>query len=185
LHSNIGKSLGKEIKMNASASYTNNQSFIMDEFNRVRMKARRNSLLARLIGRDDGLKYFPDNALAVRQNKFHAGIQNIPTEKIIGTVSRMDDFDKEFRPLKKHLRQRWVNMFILHESDGWGPIIVHKVGDGYFVEDGHHRVSVAKAKGMLFIEADVWDHVRRPAQPSASRSACRMPAKPVPACAAD
>lgn len=171
--------------MNASPTYTNNQSFVTDEFNRVRTKARRNSLLAKLFGREDGLKYLSDNALAARQNRVHAGIQNIPTKKIIGTVSRMDDFDQDFRPLKKHLRQRWVNIFLLQDSTGWAPILVHKVGDEYFVEDGHHRVSVARAQGMLFIEAEVWEHASRPVQPPVCQPACWLAVNPVPACAAD
>jgi hypothetical protein len=155
--------------MNTSPTYTNSHSFVADEFNRVRMKARRSSLIAKIFGTKNGLEYLSENSLAGQQNKVYAGIQNIPTDKIVGTVSRIDDFDKDFRPLKKHLQQRWVNMFILHGSDSWRPIRVHKVCDGYFVEDGHHRVSVAKMTGMLFIEAEVWDHSSRPVQPCAGR----------------
>jgi ParB-like chromosome segregation protein Spo0J len=35
------------------------------------------------------------------------------------------------------------------------PISVVQVGDGYAVRDGHHRVSVAKARGLVSISAVV------------------------------
>ena len=35
------------------------------------------------------------------------------------------------------------------------PISVVQVGEGYAVRDGHHRVSVAKARGAISIDATV------------------------------
>ena len=35
------------------------------------------------------------------------------------------------------------------------PVVLYKVGDVYFVVDGHHRVSVARQQGQEFIEAEV------------------------------
>ena len=35
------------------------------------------------------------------------------------------------------------------------PISLYEVGGLYFVRDGNHRVSVAKAQGIDFIDADV------------------------------
>ena len=35
------------------------------------------------------------------------------------------------------------------------PISVVRIGDGYAVRDGHHRVSVARARGALTIDAAV------------------------------
>jgi len=32
---------------------------------------------------------------------------------------------------------------------------LHKIGDSYFVEDGNHRVSVARYQGVETIEAEV------------------------------
>jgi hypothetical protein len=78
--------------------------------------------------------------------------------EIVGTLNRDSDFDTHFRPLKKHNIDRWVNAYILREQDGWSPIIVHKLGDEFFVEDGHHRVSVAYDIGMEYIEAKVWEY---------------------------
>ena len=39
-------------------------------------------------------------------------------------------------------------------SRSW-PISVVPVGDGYAIRDGHHRVSVARARGALTIDAQV------------------------------
>ena len=43
------------------------------------------------------------------------------------------------------------------------PVALIQVGDHYFVRDGHHRISVARALGQLAIEAtvEVWQ-VDRP-----------------------
>jgi hypothetical protein len=35
------------------------------------------------------------------------------------------------------------------------PVVLVQVGDVYFVRDGHHRISVARALGQLDIEAAV------------------------------
>ena len=86
------------------------------------------------------------------------GLQDISVKEIIGTLSRHSDFDHRFRPLKKNLLDRWINIYLLQEREGWPPILVHKVGDAYYVEDGHHRVSVARALGIVFIQAKVWEY---------------------------
>jgi hypothetical protein len=83
---------------------------------------------------------------------------DIPVKEIIGTLYRHSDFDRQFRPLKKNLRDRWINIYLLQQNEGWPPILVHKVGSHYYVEDGHHRVSVARSLGILFIQARVWEY---------------------------
>lgn len=168
-----------------SPSFTNIHSFVANEFNRLRMQAFRASLLAKFFGKNSGLKNLSENLTVNLQNKRYTGIHNISTDRIIGTVGRNDDFDKEFRPRRNHLRDRWVNTFIRLDEDGWAPIIVHKVGDAYFVEDGHHRVSVARSVGMIFMEAEVWEHPCRAVQSVICRSPRRLVKKPVKACTTD
>ncbi len=56
------------------------------------------------------------------------------------------------------MRERWVNILNLHQFTGWGPINLYKVGGIYFVEDGHHRVSVAHQLGVPMIEARVQEY---------------------------
>lgn len=171
--------------MIASPSFTNLYGYAADHFNRLRAQARMASLLTKALGRNRALQVLLDRASVDLQNKRYMGIHNIPTDRIVGTLGRNADFDGNFRPLKGHLRDRWVNAFIRLGSDGWAPIVVHKVGETYYVEDGHHRVSVARFEGMMFIEAEVWDHPCRTVQPCICRSMGRMAGTPVGVCAAD
>lgn len=168
-----------------SPSYTNLSYFVAHAFNRERLRARKHSLLAALLGRNNRLKYISAPSLSALHNKHYVGLQSIPTDKIVGTVSRRDDFDSEFRPRKGHLRDRWVTMFILLQSDSWAPIVVHKAGDVFYVEDGHHRVSVARSVGIGFIEAEVWDHSSQAVQPCVCPPRRLVAATPVCACATD
>lgn len=86
------------------------------------------------------------------------GIRDVPLEKITGSVGRAKDFDRSFRPLNESLRERWVQILNLHRFTGWEPIVLYKVGDIYFVQDGHHRVSVARQVGVPSIEAHVLEY---------------------------
>ncbi|HSJ88421.1 MAG TPA: hypothetical protein VK909_14515, partial [Anaerolineales bacterium] len=141
-----------------SASFTNAHTLAKNEFNSIRVRALGTSWIAKILHRDNRPKQFTDTGLVKYQNKHFTGIQNIQVDRIIGTFSREADFDKNFRPLKKHLCDRWIHTLLRLRTDGWQPILIHKVGEYYYVEDGHHRVSVARATGMIFIEAEVWDH---------------------------
>jgi hypothetical protein len=150
----------KEKKMNMVPSFTTLRSFISYQFSALRMRALRDQLWMKLSGAKSELVLFPGNAPRLRftANRKLIGIKDIRVAEIVGTLNRDTDFDHQFRPLKKHTLTRWVNAYILHEQDGWPPIIVHKVGEQYFVEDGHHRVSVARSTGMEFMEATVWEY---------------------------
>lgn len=141
-----------------SPSFTNLRSYAVNEFNSLRGRAVRNFWLSKLFRRNNSPRSFVASAATGLNAKRLAGVQNIPVDKIIGTIQRTDDFDKDFHPLKAHLRERWVSAFLRLRTDEWQPILVHKVGESYFVKDGHHRVSVAKAVGMAFMDAVVWDH---------------------------
>jgi len=123
------------------------------------MRALRDRFWAKLVGTESSLEIFPGKEERVSPSRKLIGIKDIRVEQIVGTLQREADFDHNFRPLKKHALHRWVNAYILlHEQDAWSPIVVHKVGEQYYVEDGHHRVSVARAIGQDFIEAKVWEH---------------------------
>jgi hypothetical protein len=144
--------------MNIYPSFTDMRSHLSHQFFTLRTNARRDSLWAKLLGKNTKLAIFPDEAPEKSPNRKFLGLQEIPVNEIIGTISRQNDFDHQFRPLNKYLRERWVNVYITLARDGWSPILVHKVGDHYYVEDGHHRVSIAQALGMAFIQAKVWEY---------------------------
>ena len=70
---------------------------------------------------------------------------------IVGTFEpgRARQFDRAFRPVER-TRRRWLRVWV---ADDLPPISVVKVGERYALLDGHHRVSVASARGAETIPA--------------------------------
>lgn len=131
---------------------------LSNKFFTLRTNARRDALYAKLMGKTTELALFPEQAPEKSPNRKFTGTQDIPVEQIVGTLSRQSDFDHEFRPLQSSLLDRWMNAYFALEKGAWEPIVVHKVGEKYYVEDGHHRVSVARLLGISFIQAKVWEY---------------------------
>jgi hypothetical protein len=151
--------------MNLYPSFTNMRGYLSHQFFTLRTNARREAFWARLTGRSTKLALFPEEAPEKSPNRRFLGVEDIPLPQIIGTINRETDFDHRFRPLNKSLRERWVNAYLTLQREGWAPIVVHKVGESYYVEDGHHRVSVAQMLGQTSIQARVWEYpclVREP-----------------------
>ena len=89
-------------------------------------------------------------------NQRYRGVQPVPLDMIIGSLGRSDDFDRVFLPTQRHSRRKWVGV----DSAMLGgvtlpPVSLYRVGEAYFVVDGHHRVSVARQRGQAFIDAEV------------------------------
>jgi hypothetical protein len=84
-------------------------------------------------------------------------LREIARDEIVGTFepSRASEFDSAFRPIRR-ARDRWPAVW-LAEARGAGlpPISVARVPGGYALRDGHHRVSVARARGATTIAAVV------------------------------
>jgi hypothetical protein len=144
--------------MNTYPHLTNVRSALVDKFYALQTHARRDSLFAKLFGQSTHLELFPEEAPEKSPNRKFIGVEDISVEQIVGTLNRSSDFDHKFRPLKSYLRDRWVNVYLTLEKEGWEPIVVHKVGEQYYVEDGHHRVSVARSLGIDFIQAKIWEY---------------------------
>ena len=144
--------------MNMYPQLINIRSSLIDKFYALQVPARRASIWARLTGQSTALALFPEEAPEKNPNRKLIGVKDIQVEQIVGTLNRQSDFDHKFRPLKGYLRDRWVNAYFALEKGGWTPILVHKIGDQYYVEDGHHRVSIARSLGMGFIPARVWEY---------------------------
>jgi hypothetical protein len=84
-------------------------------------------------------------------------VREIPLAAINGTLepSRATQFDGEFRPTRV-VRTRWQRIWLAEQRGAvLPPISVVPVGDAYALRDGHHRVSVARARGALTIDARV------------------------------
>src|SRR5438270_160665 len=87
------------------------------------------------------------------------GEQDIPLDRIVGSAAapaKAGDFDPSFLPVSNRSRDRWTRIYQeMAEGGELPPIDVYKLGDNYYVIDGHHRVSVARQLGWDTIKARV------------------------------
>ncbi|HVN56148.1 MAG TPA: DUF4032 domain-containing protein [Anaerolineaceae bacterium] len=90
------------------------------------------------------------------KGQHYAGLKQVPVDQIVGSVSRYQDFDRAFLPRQTHTRERWMSIDEAHLQDvNLPPVELYQIGSAYFVKDGNHRVSVAREKGQVFIDAAV------------------------------
>jgi hypothetical protein len=85
----------------------------------------------------------------------YLGIREIPIDRIVGSVDRSGDFDRDFRPRRGLSRGRLASLRSAFRDGGLPAIEVFEVGGAYFVEDGHHRVALAREQHADFIDAEV------------------------------
>ena len=126
-------------------------------FERIQRTASRSSLLAFLTGRSNRLQSL-DQAASQHSatDRHYLGIRSVPIGQIRGSETRTADFDRRFRPLNSRTMYRWTSILTASLNGIPLPAVdLIKVGDSYFVRDGHHRISVAAFLGQEFIEADV------------------------------
>lgn len=91
-----------------------------------------------------------------RRGERRLGLQTIELDTIVGTLDARRDFDRRFRPASNRLRPRWVHLALAQRrGEALPPIEVYRVGGCHFVEDGHHRVSIARATKQKTIDAYV------------------------------
>lgn len=86
----------------------------------------------------------------------YRGLQAVPLDKIVGSLNRSRDFDRIFHPTQVHSQGKWISIDSAYLTGvSLPPVSLYKLGDLYFVVDGHHRVSVARQKKQTFIDAEV------------------------------
>jgi hypothetical protein len=98
------------------------------------------------------------------ENVHYCGLKEVPLKQIIGTEQSSSRFDLAFHPADVKSRQRWVGVAMAFLSPvSLPPVELTRVGDAYFVRDGHHRISVVHALKQDFIEANVvnWKYTWR------------------------
>jgi hypothetical protein len=106
-----------------------------------------------------------------RRGERRLGLQTIRLDTIVGTLDARRDFDRRFRPASSRLRSRWVHLALAaRQGEALPPIEVYRVGACHFVEDGHHRVSIARATRQKTIDAYVTEVLT--ARPAAAAQAC-------------
>ena len=127
------------------------------DFSRARRRAFLGRMAARLrreCGRLLAFDEVGDGHLT--HNRRGLGLKDVEVSKIVGSVDRHGAFDRGFMPTKASLAERWMRVDrAFHRWLDLPVVRLYKVGDSYFVEDGNHRVSVARYQGVPTIEADV------------------------------
>ncbi|NKQ34198.1 MAG: universal stress protein [Chloroflexi bacterium] len=129
----------------------------LEDFYKARRQAALQELLARFTGANTQLLSYDE----IRQqfqltNVRDRGLEEIPLDKIVGSVGRYQDFTRNFLPKSDSNKERWARVKATQEDlAGLPPIEVYQVGDAYFVIDGNHRVSVARRLKMPTISAYV------------------------------
>lgn len=137
------------------------QQFASDDFERAYRKAFWRKVIAWLTGEPNHLLPFYDvrDRMPIK-GQHYIGLQQVPIDRIIGSLGRYQDFDREFLPRQTHTRSRWVNIDRAHyEQVSLPPVELYKMGEIYFVKDGNHRVSVAREREHEFIDAFVTEIV--------------------------
>jgi hypothetical protein len=126
-------------------------------------RARRRAFLRRIgayLRRDPGsnqlLSFDEVKGVLGTVSQVYLGMREVPVSQIVGSVGRHRDFDRAFMPSKPDLGTRWRRIDeIMDRGEELPPVSLYKIGDVYFVQDGNHRVSVARQRGVEMIDAEV------------------------------
>jgi hypothetical protein len=128
-----------------------------EDFSRLRVREilqRAASLLTRR--RDHLLPLADVREILGPAEEIYRGVRPVPVKSIVGSEGRYNDFTRSFLPRHRHLRGRWMRVDTARYMDISLPAIrLYEIGGVYFVRDGNHRVSVASASGVEFIDAEV------------------------------
>jgi nucleotide-binding universal stress UspA family protein len=97
--------------------------------------------------------------------RWHLGVRPVPLARIIGSVGRANELrggaELGGSPVAADARrQRYRRVLTAMRSDVALPAIeLAKLGSGYYVVDGNHRVAAARELGQTEIDADVTEFV--------------------------
>lgn len=132
-------------------------SLARDDFERAYQRSLWRKVITRLTGKSNELLPFDEvrQALPFRGQR-DIGLQEVPLDKIVGSVGRYRDFDRAFLPIQRQTTERWVNVSKARYNEvALPPVELYKIGDVYFVKDGNHRISVARERRQAIIDAYV------------------------------
>ena len=127
------------------------------DFAHARRRAFFGRVLAYLRGERDQLLCFDEARKAHHaHNRLCLGRRVVEVSKIVGSVGRRADFDRDFMPVRESLKSKWKRVDrAFHRWEELPPVRLYKIGSCYFVDDGNHRVSVARYQGVEWIDAEV------------------------------
>ena len=126
-------------------------------FERALRQGKWHALGHRLLGKASSLRPLPQqDATTARRPARETRIVNVPLSQIVGSEGRVGDFDSHFHPLNDHTRDRWISIAAAtRQGVAMPPVELIQAADGYYVRDGHHRISVARAAGQATIESRI------------------------------
>lgn len=132
-------------------------SIVRADFSRARFKSFVNSVFAVLSGKRNTLLSYDDVKEKLKiGGPIYRGVKTVRVDQVAGSLNRYHEFDSAFLPKEDQLAGRWTKVDrAFYEDIHLPPVVLYKVGEVYFVVDGHHRVSVAREQGQEFIEAEV------------------------------
>ncbi len=127
------------------------------DFQRARFKAFMNRVWGTLSGQPSTLLSYDEIKEKLHiGGPIYRGVKTVRVDQIAGSLNRYHEFDRVFLPASDKLAARWQRVSsAFYEEISLPPVVLYKVGQVYFVVDGHHRVSVAREQGQLYIEAEV------------------------------
>jgi hypothetical protein len=127
------------------------------DFQRARFKAFVNRLWGTLLGQPTTLLSYDEIKEKLHiGGPIYRGVQTVHVDQIAGSLNRYHEFDRVFLPASDKLAPRWQSVNrAFYQEISLPPVVLYKVGQVYFVVDGHHRVSVAREQGQIYIEAEV------------------------------
>jgi hypothetical protein len=132
-------------------------SLAVNKYNQAARAAGLKRLLAFLTGRPQRMTSLNEQiAQKGLPSSSYAGVQAVNVNRICGSESRSEDFDREFHPVRQTTRERWIRIArAWMEEKTLPPVELIQVGRDYYVRDGHHRISVARSFGQQYIEAEI------------------------------
>jgi hypothetical protein len=127
------------------------------DFQRARFKSFKNRVWDSLSGQRTTLLSYDDIKEKLHiGGPIYRGMQTVRVDQIAGSLNRYHEFDRVFLPASENLATRWQSVNrAFYQDVSLPPVVLYKVGQVYFVVDGHHRVSVAREQGQIYIEAEV------------------------------
>ncbi len=130
---------------------------VRSDFGRARRKAFLNRVRSIVSGRPTTLLSYDDVKSALHiGGPIYRGVQTVRVDQIVGSLNRYHQFDRAFLPVEDRIGTRWQSVDrAFYQEISLPPVVLYKIGQVYFVVDGHHRVSVAREQGREFIEAEV------------------------------
>ena len=126
-------------------------------FNRARFSEMIGRIASILKPEDHELLSLDDVRKALHpESESYRGYTTVPIDRIIGSEGRYKDFSRTYLPRRESSRGRWTSIDRAHQRQVVLPAVnLYEIAGYYFVRDGNHRVSVARAMEATDIDAIV------------------------------